>query len=131
MNATERSSESVTNQALKVLVVDNEKPIRDILACHLENDLHSVESAADGNDALQKIGTSNFDLVITRQVMPGMNGEKLAGAIKKISPQTRVLLLTGFDEAKSQESRNGSVSYVASKPASVRELRTAIMRAMA
>ena len=131
MNATERSSESVTNQALKVLVVDNEKPIRDILACHLENDLHSVESAADGNDALQKIETSNFDLVITRQVMPGMNGEKLAGAIKKISPQTRVLLLTGFDEAKSQESRNGSVSYVASKPASVRELRTAIMRAMA
>jgi signal transduction histidine kinase len=116
---------------LKVLVVDNEKPIRDILAGHLEKDLHSVESVAGGSDALLKVETSKFDLVITRQIMPGMNGRRLASAIKKISPQTRVLLLTGFDEARDEEDRNGDVSYVASKPVSLRRLRGAIAKAMA
>jgi signal transduction histidine kinase len=129
----EEPAEEVTDHPLKVLVVDNEKPIREILAGHLENDLHSVESAASGSDALAKIGASKFDLVITRQVMPGMNGQKLASAIKKISPLTRVLLLTGFYEPKSEESVNGNggVNHVARKPVSLRRLRNAIAKAMA
>lgn len=129
----EEFSEGGSDHPLKVLVVDNEKPTRTILAGHLKNDQHSVESVASGNDALAKIGTSDFDLVITRQVMPGMNGRKLASAIKKISPQTRVLLLTGYDEPKGEESmnRNGSVNHVASKPVSLSRLRCAITKAMA
>jgi CheY-like chemotaxis protein len=133
VNPIEESSDSGSDHPLKVLVVDNEKSTREILAEHLENDLHSVESAAGGSDALEKIETSRFDLVITRQVMPGMNGRKLASAIKEISPQTRVLLLTGFDDPKGEErmTRNGSVNCVASKPASLRRLRGAIAKAMA
>jgi signal transduction histidine kinase len=118
-------------QHLKVLVVDNEKPIREILAGHLEKDSHSVESVAGGSDALLKVEASEFDLVITRQIMPGMNGRRLASAIKKISPQTRVLLLTGFDEPGGEEDGNGDVSHVASKPVSLRRLRGAIAKAMA
>jgi signal transduction histidine kinase len=133
IKTVEEAPDSRTDHPLKVLVVDNEKPIREILSGHLENDLHLVETVASGSDALAKIEKSNFDLVITRQVMPGMNGQKLAGAIKKISPRTRVLLLTGFEEPKSEESGNGNggVNYVARKPASLRRLRSAIAKAMA
>ena len=132
VKAMEEPAEGAADHSLKVLVVDNEKSIREILAGHLENDLHSVESVAGGSDALARIGTANFDLVITRQVMPGMNGRKLASAIKKISPRTRVLLLTGFDDPKSEErvNGNGGVNYVASKPASLGRLRRAIAKAM-
>ena len=133
MKLPEESSDGPADHPLKVLVVDNQKSIREILTGHLEKEQHSVESAAGGSDALEKFETSNFDLVITRQVMPGMNGRKLAGAIKKISPRTRVLLLTGFEEPKGEEAmnRSGSVNHVASKPASLRRLRSAIAKAMA
>jgi len=133
MKLKEESAESGPDHRLKVLVVDHQKAIREILTGQLKNDQHSVESAAGGSDALEKIETSNFDLVITRQVMPGMNGRKLAGAIKKISPRTRVLLLTGFEEPKGEEAmnRSGSINHVASKPASLCRLRSAIAKAMA
>ena len=55
MKPIEESSADENDRSLKVLVVDNEKSNRDILASHLANDLHSVESAAGGSDALKKM----------------------------------------------------------------------------
>ena len=61
-------------------------------------DGHNTMISANGHNALQAFADGHFDLVITDQSMPLMSGVQLATAIKKISPQTPVVLLTGFGD---------------------------------
>ena len=130
MSAQELPSEQV-DHALRVLVVDDQEIINELLAEHLKGDGHSTACALNGQDALSLCGEETFDLVITDQSMPGMNGVQLATAIKDRSPTTRVILLTGFGE---EMMANGGcppgVDLVVGKPVSHDNLRNAIFQTM-
>ena len=76
---------------LRVLVVDDQPILGELVCEHLREDLHSVESALSGSAALEKFRVTPFDLVITE-----MTGEQLAEAIKQLNPKTPVILLTGY-----------------------------------
>jgi signal transduction histidine kinase len=128
--ATEQIAQSDTASVagpLRVLVADDQPLLCEILAEYLTNDCHSVVTAKNGREALEKFNDSKFDLVITDQVMPEMTGDKLAGAIKTQSPSTPVVLVTGFGQALG----NGIAEvtdYVLNKPVSVIDLRHALVR---
>ena len=86
----------VTAQA-KILIVEDERLIREVLSGELRKAGHSVVTAADGQEALQIIGTDIFDLVITDLKMPGrIGGMEILGAVKEISPDTVVIVITAF-----------------------------------
>src|SRR5688572_1385976 len=101
-----------------------------LLEAMLKGDGHSAAMAGDGAEALQLFDKDSFDLVITDKSMPGMNGDQLATAIKKSSPQTPVILLTGFGQFLDR-SEVPDVDVIASKPISIESLRDAIADATA
>jgi diguanylate cyclase (GGDEF)-like protein len=86
--------------AKRILVVDDEPDIRDILRILLEGEGFEVEEAENGREALEKIQKRPPDLVITDYVMPEMDGEELCRKIKKdiLIRHIPVIMLTGKKE---------------------------------
>jgi signal transduction histidine kinase len=114
---------------LRMLVVEDEAPIRDTLSAILIADGHEVTLANDGLTGLREFNDGVFDLVLSDKAMPGMSGDQMATAIKRVSPNTPIILLTGFglfhDKAEFP-----SVDVLASKPIRIPMLRDAIATAM-
>ena len=82
--------------SLRILAVEDEPNIREILGIYLSENGHKVEVAADGDEALSKFKRNRFDLLLTDYAMPNMNGDRLAAAVRAADPKIRVALLTGF-----------------------------------
>jgi len=82
----------------RVLVVDDEEPIRGMLAHYLERQGYDTSAAGDGSQALELLGRSQFDLVLSDVRMPGMDGLALLGEIVRRHPDTGVLMLTGCED---------------------------------
>ncbi len=117
---------------LRVLVVDDEDLVREALIAYLAEDGHSVESAANGREGLQKFRAGWFDLVVTDRAMPEMGGDELAAAVKQEAPNKPVLMVTGFGEVmKVQGERPQGVDAVISKPVTISALRAAVLKVMA
>ncbi|MBZ0181468.1 MAG: sigma-54 dependent transcriptional regulator [Melioribacteraceae bacterium] len=80
----------------KVLVVDDEKAIRDSLKIILEDEGYFADTAGDGEEALQKIKEQNFDIVISDIKMPKLDGMQLLDQVSKLSPDTFFIIMTAF-----------------------------------
>ena len=116
-------------QRLRVLAVDDESSVRDILTHLLESEGHRVVTAGNAREALERFHEEAFDLVITDMAMPGMSGEQLASTLKTLSPRLPIMLLTGFG-AFLDPARAPAVDVVASKPITLEELRRSIEAAL-
>ncbi len=79
----------------KILVVDDEQPIRDMLTQILTRAQHEVEQAEDGVIALQKYRESSFDLIITDLMMAKKNGLELIREISREFGEVRVIAISG------------------------------------
>lgn len=81
---------------MRVLVVDDNVLDRRLIKYTLLNKLNIVtETARDGIEALFKIKSENYDLVITDIVMPKMEGIELINHIQSISPSTKIIAISG------------------------------------
>jgi len=119
-------------EGLAILVVDDEELIREVLVVVLSEDGHTVESAANGAEGLQKLSVRPFDVVITDRAMPRMNGDQFATAVRALYPGMPLILLTGFGDLMSAVGDHPSVfDVVASKPFTADSLRDAIAEALA
>jgi signal transduction histidine kinase len=116
---------------LRILAVDDQPVLCEILVEYLSEDWHTVEVAGAGEEALAKFRAQPFDLVITDRAMPGITGEQLAAGIKAINPQTRVILLTGYGSAGERGNYSTCIDLVVDKPATRETLRRAIGKVMA
>lgn len=81
---------------VKVLVVDDEPGVREILKTYMEYEGIAVTAAVDGLDALHLVEGEAFDVVISDILMPGMDGLALAGEIRRLQPDAAVILMTGY-----------------------------------
>lgn len=116
---------------LKILVVEDEPLVREVLSVYLAEDHHEITVAENGRDGLEKYRSGTFDLVMTDRAMPEMNGDELAREIKKINGQQPVLLLTGFGDLMSGAGEQPlGVDLVVSKPFTLTTLRNAIAKVM-
>ena len=108
--------------ARKVLVVDDEPSIVELVRFNLEKEGFEVAAAYDGESALEVFGCGRFDLVILDLMLPGMGGVELCQAIRRVS-QVPVIMLTAktdeFDRVLGLSI--GADDYV-TKPFSMREL---------
>jgi signal transduction histidine kinase len=98
---TEESSDEVETisgdvPSLRILVVDDELPVRETLAEMLTAVRHNVQLAASGQEALQKMRQHTFDFVFTDLAMPEMDGWETARFIRKDWPDVKIVLVTGY-----------------------------------
>ena len=127
---TETPSPAPITPPLRILVVDDQ-PVQCELASHaLQRDWHTVDVASNGREALELFERREYDLVITDKVMPEMNGDQLAVAVKSREPETKVIMLTGFGGTLDAEHQSEFIDLVLAKPTSLSELRAAIARVM-
>lgn len=98
----------------KILIVDDEKPIRDSLKMVLDDEGFTTSVASDGEDALQKLQTENFDVVISDIKMPKLDGIQLLEAAAKVSPDTFFIIMTAYASVKTaiDALRNGAYDYL-------------------
>ncbi len=120
-----------STQALRVLVVEDEPLVREVISVYLSEDRHHVEVAENGREGLEKFRLGQFDIVLTDRAMPEMNGDQLAAAVKSINPEMPVMLLTGFGDLMSDAAeRPQGVDLVVSKPFTLAMLREGITRVL-
>lgn len=105
------------NPKTKILVVDDEDFVRELLKEILESEDCEVEVAGSGQEALNIFGSSEFDCVFTDVGMPGMSGWELAQAIRDQNQSIPIAVITGWGEAVgSNEQKAAGVDWVVAKP---------------
>jgi signal transduction histidine kinase len=116
------------DRSLNVLVVDDEPIARDVISRYLVTDGHRVVTAINGPEAIDRVRTESFDLLITDHSMPGMNGVQLAAAVRQMRPRQPIILATGFGEGRVESGElQGDIDLVIRKPVPRRELRRALV----
>lgn len=115
----------------KILVVDDEESMRDVLSIMLERTGYSVISVASGEEALERLNKEIFDLVITDLRMQGVDGIEVLKAAKAASPETVVLVITAFASAESavEAMKQGAYDYL-TKPFQIDEVQLIIRNAL-
>lgn len=114
---------------LKILIVDDQEIIRELISEILRSDGHDITVAATGVEALLQLNKAQFDLIISDLSMPDMTGSQLASEIRAKGNKIPFILLTGFgDEMLAQGSTPPGVDLVLSKPVTSASLYQAIKK---
>jgi DNA-binding response OmpR family regulator len=101
----------------RVLVVDDEASIRDLLSKTLALAEYDVDLAFDGRTALDRLRTAPYDLLITDLKMPGVDGLTVIREARRLKTDLPVIIITGFStEASAIEAVNLGVSGYLTKP---------------
>jgi len=98
----------------KLLIVDDDLPMREMLRSLFAERGLAAEEAGNGNEALERLGESDFDVVLSDIKMPGMSGIDLVAEIRKLRPDTPVVLMTAFGSIESavEAMRAGALDYI-------------------
>jgi response regulator RpfG family c-di-GMP phosphodiesterase len=115
----------------RILVVDDEKFIRDILADFLGMEGYLVRTAQDGLAALHEVNQTHYDLVISDLKMPRMGGIELLEEIGRVAPNVLTVIMTGFGtvETAIDAMKRGAYDYVL-KPFKVEEVIHIVQRGL-
>ena len=115
----------------RVLVVDDEASIRDLLSKTLALAEYDVDTAPDGTTALDRMRAYNYDLLIADLKMPGMDGLTLIRQAKRIKADLPVIIITGFSsESSAIEAVNLGVAGYLTKPFRVPQVLAAASKAL-
>jgi DNA-binding NtrC family response regulator len=117
----------------RVLVVDDEASIRDLLAKTLALAEYDVDTAADGSAALDRLRErrGTYNLLIADLRMPGMDGLTLIKEVKQLSPHMPIIIITGFStESSAIEAVNLGVAGYLTKPFRVPQVLAAAAKAL-
>ncbi len=89
-------SHAATNMK-RILVVDDDDNLRDLLAAILSQEGRVVDTASNGIDALALLNQNHYDLILSDRNMPGLDGPSLYGSLRTIAPPAipRVIFMTG------------------------------------
>ena len=115
----------------RVLVVDDEKSMRELLAITLERQGYEVSVAEDGEVAIEAVRRDGFDVIITDLRMPNADGLQVLRAAKEHTPETVVIVITavGSTETAVEAMKLGAYDYI-TKPFKLDEIHLIIRRAL-
>lgn len=107
---------------IRILLAEDEDAMRTYLARALENAGYEVIAVDRGTAALPWLETGEIDLLLSDIVMPEMDGIELAQRCAEMSPNTKVMFITGFAAVSLKASREAPQAKVLSKPFHLRDL---------
>ena len=115
----------------RVLVVDDEKFIRDIIADFLGMEGYIVRTAEDGSSAVSELERARYDMIISDLKMPRMGGLELLKEVAKTHPDTLTVIMTGFGtvETAIDAMKRGAYDYIL-KPFKVEEIVHIVQRGL-
>ncbi|HAM50725.1 MAG TPA: Fis family transcriptional regulator [Nitrospiraceae bacterium] len=115
----------------RILVVEDEKSMREVLKILLEGEGHELCLARDGSEGLDWLNRDIFDLVITDIKMPGGDGFQILKKSQEVSPGTLVIIITAFGTTESaiEAMKLGAYDYI-HKPFTIEEMRLTVRRAI-
>ena len=113
---------------IRILLAEDEEAMRTYLARALENAGYEVVTAGSGTEALPLLKASRFDLLLSDIVMPEMDGIELAQHCAEISPETKVIFITGFAAVTLKTNAETAQARVLSKPFHLKDLVLEVQR---
>ncbi len=115
----------------RILVIDDERSIRNTLKDILEYEKYSVELAEDGIKAFDKIKAASFDVVLCDIKMPGMDGIEVLEKLQEVTPDTPVVMISGHGNIDTavESIKKGAFDYI-EKPLDLNRLLITIRNAM-
>jgi len=118
--------------AYHLLVVDDEKPVRDTLGDHFRDLGYTVKTAANGAEAMEIIADQRVDVIISDIVMPQMNGLDILRRVRHEYPMVRVIMTTGYvaQENILAAMRHGAETCIFKPWPNLEELDTAVKHAV-
>ena len=115
----------------RVLVVDDEASIRELLSKTLALAEYEVDTAPDGRAAIERLRLGHYDLLIADLKMPGLDGLSLIREAKRLKADLPVIIITGFStESSAIEAVNLGVAGYLTKPFRVPQVLAAAARAL-
>ncbi|MDI6744496.1 MAG: sigma-54 dependent transcriptional regulator [Thermodesulfovibrionales bacterium] len=115
----------------KILIVEDEKSMREVLGILLEGEGYDVALAAGGIDGISLLNKDIFDMVITDLNMPKVNGFEILKKVRETSPDTLVIMITAFGTTESaiEAMQLGAYDYI-HKPFKIDEIRLVVKKAL-
>ena len=113
---------------IRILLAEDEEAMRTYLARALENAGYEVTAVDRGTAALPYLERERFDLLLSDIVMPEMDGIELAQHCSEISPETKVIFITGFAAVTLKANREAPQAKVLSKPFHLKDLVMEVQR---
>ena len=107
---------------IRILLAEDDEAMRGYITRALENAGYSVVAVASGTAALPHLKTEIFDLLLSDIVMPEMDGIELAQACNEISPETKVMFITGYAAVTLRANREAPHAKMLSKPFHLKDL---------
>ena len=115
----------------RVLVVDDEESIRELLSKTLAIERYEVDTAVDAAGALDRMRASDYDLLIADLKMPGMDGLTLIRKAKSLNADLRIIIITGYSsESSAIEAVNLGVNGYLTKPFPIPDVLAAAAKAL-
>jgi PAS domain S-box-containing protein len=115
--------QSVLPRQLRILVVEDEAPVRNLVAKLLRSEGHEVIAKAEGSEALESFAKQSFDIVFTDLGMPGLSGWEVAAQVRARDASVPIVLVTGWGTKVEEEKlRESGVTHVITKPFRLEEL---------
>jgi len=121
----------VPPERFKLLVVEDDREMLDLLAEHLQGEGYLVTAAPSGGAALAELRRQTFDVVLTDLRMPDVDGMEVLRACREVQPETRVILVTAFGtvETAIRAIREGAFDYT-TKPFRLEEISLLVAKAL-
>jgi DNA-binding NtrC family response regulator len=118
---------TLPHKSLRVLFVDDEKPLQEFMRSELPRLGHEVTVCADGRQAVKALEKGTFDAAILDLRMPGMTGIEVLEHLKQVSPDTEAVVMTGHASTDTaiQAVRLGAFDYI-TKPCQLAEIETVL-----
>ncbi len=114
-----------------VLVVDDDPEMRELLLDVLRNEGYEVAQAQDGAEAVLALRTRSYDVIVMDKNMPGPSGLDLLPGFRRVSPASRIIMMTAFGDVPSymEAVEKGAVEFLF-KPFRMEEMKAAIAKAL-
>ena len=110
-------------RSARILVVEDEDAVRDVLVDVLGGQGHEVVACEDGTSALAQVGDRPFDLALVDLSMPGLSGWDVAKGLRAAQPEVPIALVTGWgDQIDFGEARARGIDYLMAKPFNVDDI---------
>jgi len=113
---------------MRILIADDEKEAVSLIKRCIERKGHEADAAFDGAGALELIKENKYDIVFLDHNMPEVTGLELIGYVKKTSPETKAVMITGYQQLGDAAAKDLGADEYLEKPFKIQDIENIILK---